>query len=290
MPCTFLALSCVSSACPLYVGNDESLAICRTSIAFTDSTRNIQRCKTADNEDLYRKLQSPECVYFRCASVRRDGKQRYLHCTGEQIQTDSFWQRRFGYIQTYWYGTNEHSLANWYAPAEIWEHCGRYLGRIEEAPEQEDAAANSSEREKIASKDQVVLLGIQFLINAFPIIERTNFLMLLTIYWLVSSLCWCCLREAERPRAHRSLEFFFSLFYCCDGHILCRAVLLSVDFHRSLDFVSLYFVVAMATLCRAFVLSVDFHRSLDFVSFYFVVAMAISFAELFCFRWIFIVL
>jgi hypothetical protein len=118
------------------------------AIAFTDSTHNIQWCKTADNEDLYHKLQSPECVYFRCASVRRDGNQWYLHSAGEKIQTDSFWQRRFGNIQTYWAGTNEHSLTNWYAHTKIWEHFDRYLGRIDEASEREEAGADVSEREE----------------------------------------------------------------------------------------------------------------------------------------------
>jgi hypothetical protein len=111
------------------------------AIAFTDSTHNVQWCKTAENQDLYRKLQSPECVYFRCASVPRDGKEWYLHSAGEPIQTDTFWQHRFGKIKTYWAGTNEHSLTNWYAHGKIWEHFDRFLGRIDEvseAPEKED--------------------------------------------------------------------------------------------------------------------------------------------------------
>jgi hypothetical protein len=105
------------------------------AIAFTDSTHNVQWCKTAENQDLYRKLQSPECVYFRCASVPRDGKQWYLHSAGEPIQTDTFWQHRFGKIKTYWAGTNEHSLTNWYAHGKIWEHFDRFLGRIDEVSE-----------------------------------------------------------------------------------------------------------------------------------------------------------
>jgi hypothetical protein len=117
------------------------------AIAFTDSTHNIQWCKTAENDDLYHKLQSPECVYFRCASVRRDGNQWYLHSAGEPIKTDTFWQRRFGKIQTYWAGTDEHSLTNWYSHAKIWEHFDQYLGRIEEVSE-------ASERGEAESKHQ----------------------------------------------------------------------------------------------------------------------------------------
>jgi hypothetical protein len=67
--------------------------------------------------------------------VPRDGNQWYLHSTGEPFQTDTFWQHRFGTIKTYWAGTNEHSLTNWYAHAKIWEHFDRFLGRIDEVSE-----------------------------------------------------------------------------------------------------------------------------------------------------------
>jgi hypothetical protein len=126
------------------------------AIAFTDSTHNVQWCKTAVNQDLWNKLQSPECVYFRCASVPRDGNQWYLHSAGEPIQTDSFWQHRFGKIKTYWAGTNEHSLTNWYAHGKIWEHFDRFLGRIDEvseALEKEDQEPKASLHQKLLPVD-----------------------------------------------------------------------------------------------------------------------------------------
>ena len=98
------------------------------AIAFTDSTHNIQWAKTNGNPELYQMLESNKCVYFRCSKVRQeDDSQWYLHSAGEEVQTDSFWQHRFGKIKTYWAGTNEHSLTNWHAHHKIWEHFDEYL-------------------------------------------------------------------------------------------------------------------------------------------------------------------
>ena len=98
------------------------------AIAFTDSTHNIQWAKTHQNEQLYSKLESPECVYFRCASVRsEDTREWHLDPPGKAVQTDSFWKRRFGNIKTYSAGTKEHSLTNWYAHSKIWEHFDHHL-------------------------------------------------------------------------------------------------------------------------------------------------------------------
>ena len=98
------------------------------AIAFTDSTHNIQWCKTRNNEDLRDMLESPKCVYFRSSKARvEDQSQWYLHRAGEEIATDSFWQHRFGKIQTFWAGTNEHSMTNWFAHGEIWKHFDRHL-------------------------------------------------------------------------------------------------------------------------------------------------------------------
>lgn len=121
------------------------------AIAFTDSTHNIQWTKKKpinnhaprslfaatksftdeQNEGtaspLQEFLESERCVYFRCANVRRDGPKWYIHPAGEPAQTDAFWTHRFGKIRTFWAGTDEHSLTNWYSHAKIWEHFDEYL-------------------------------------------------------------------------------------------------------------------------------------------------------------------
>ncbi|KAL7580120.1 hypothetical protein ACA910_012879 [Epithemia clementina (nom. ined.)] len=96
------------------------------AIAFTDSTHNIQWAKSPGKAELYRLLESPNCIYFRYSNEERDGRW-YLHATGEEIKTDSFWQHRFGKIRTYWAGTKEHSLTNWFAHAKIWDHFDKHL-------------------------------------------------------------------------------------------------------------------------------------------------------------------
>ena len=103
------------------------------AVAFTDSTHNIQWAKSPENHELYCLLQSPKCIYFRCSNEQRDNRW-YLHATGEEIKTDSFWQHRFGNIKTYWAGTNEHSLTNWYAHEMIMEHFDSYLKSRSSSP------------------------------------------------------------------------------------------------------------------------------------------------------------
>lgn len=95
------------------------------AVAFTDSTHNIQWAR--DHHALYNLLQSSICAYFRCA--KQDDDQWYLHAAGEKVPPDPFWQRRFGTIQTYWAGTNEHSLTNWCAHSHIWKHFDHFLER-----------------------------------------------------------------------------------------------------------------------------------------------------------------
>ncbi|GKY96061.1 hypothetical protein MPSEU_000566300 [Mayamaea pseudoterrestris] len=94
------------------------------AIAFTDSTHNIQWCKRKRLTELTNLLESKKCVYFRSSKAREqdDNSLWYLHRSGEPIQTDEFWQHRFGTVNTYWAGTNEHSLTNWYAHVKIWHH------------------------------------------------------------------------------------------------------------------------------------------------------------------------
>lgn len=99
------------------------------AIAFTDSTHSIQWAKTNDKRDLFLKLQSDQCVYFRCIQERGggigfagDNNKWYLHPAGESVQTDTFWQHRFGLIRTMWAGTDEHAMTNWFSHTKIWDH------------------------------------------------------------------------------------------------------------------------------------------------------------------------
>jgi hypothetical protein len=124
------------------------------AIAFTDSTHNIQWTKkkasaapsahhsrslfavansvTSEVEEgstspLQDFLESERCVYFRCANVRRGSLELNIQPAGEPVQTDAFWTHRFGKIRTFWAGTDEHSLTNWYAHTKIWEHFDHFL-------------------------------------------------------------------------------------------------------------------------------------------------------------------
>lgn len=113
------------------------------AIAFTDSTHNIQWAKSEEQKELYKLLESNKCVYFRCSKVRQENtSQWYLHRAGEEVQTDSFWQHRFGKIKTYWAGTNEHSLTNWYAHNKIWEHFDQQLSQQSRDDEPHDNFPN----------------------------------------------------------------------------------------------------------------------------------------------------
>ena len=94
------------------------------AIAFTDSTHNIQW--TRNNEALQSLLGSKKCVYFRSASKNHDDLW-HTRKAGETVETDSFWQHRFGSIKTLWAGTEEHSLMNWFAHTHIWEHFDEHL-------------------------------------------------------------------------------------------------------------------------------------------------------------------
>ena len=100
------------------------------AIAFTDSTHNIQWSMKQDKPGVTELLESDKCVYFRSSKAREqdDTTLWYLHRSGEPIQTDHFWQHRFGKIRTFWAGTNEHSLTNWYAHTKIWQHFDDFLG------------------------------------------------------------------------------------------------------------------------------------------------------------------
>jgi len=104
------------------------------AIAFTDSTHNIQW--TRKNEALQSLLGSNKCVYFRSASKNNDDLWR-TRKAGETVETDSFWEHRFGGIKTLWAGTEEHSLMNWFAHTHIWDHFDEHLETVEDGSEKQ---------------------------------------------------------------------------------------------------------------------------------------------------------
>jgi len=132
---------------------DDSLSQFR-AVAFTDSTHNIQWAKTKDRPALYDYLESDRCVYFRSSEVREnhENSKWYLHSPGEPIKTDTFWQRRFGKIKTYWAGTNEHSMTNWYSHASIWRHFDSFLL---------DGGNNNSSGNDTGSRSNEDIIGVE---------------------------------------------------------------------------------------------------------------------------------
>jgi hypothetical protein len=101
------------------------------AIAFTDSTHNIQWAK--ERKDLHQLLESDSCVYFKCSkeSEFNDDTLDPLDSAGKEVDTDTFWQHRFGRISTRCAGTTEHSLTNWFARQHIWEHFDQFLHHLQ---------------------------------------------------------------------------------------------------------------------------------------------------------------
>jgi hypothetical protein len=97
------------------------------AVAFTDSTHNIQWAKRQNLQGLENLLESDKCIYFR----RTDGTIEYMlkpfASVGQAVDTDEFWEHRFGKIKTLCAGTSEHSLTNWFARVQIWDHFDRFL-------------------------------------------------------------------------------------------------------------------------------------------------------------------
>lgn len=111
------------------------------AIAFTDSTHNIQW--TRKNAALQNLLGSKKCVYFRSASKAHDDLWESRKA-GETVETDSFWDHRFGGIKTLWAGTEEHSLMNWFAHVHIWDHFDQHLNSEGDVSSCHDQAKPSS--------------------------------------------------------------------------------------------------------------------------------------------------
>jgi hypothetical protein len=95
------------------------------AVAFTDSTHNIQWAR--ENKDLHQLLQSDNCVYFKCSKDSPKEVLAPLETTGEDVETDHFWEHRFGTIKTKCAGTTEHSLTNWFVHSHIWDHFDQFL-------------------------------------------------------------------------------------------------------------------------------------------------------------------
>lgn len=97
------------------------------AIAFTDSTHNIQWTKIKHQEGLKNFLESDECVYFKRSDEITDHILAPLPTLGRVVDTNTFWEHRFGKIKTLCAGTSEHSLTNWFASKHIWAHFDQYL-------------------------------------------------------------------------------------------------------------------------------------------------------------------
>jgi pimeloyl-ACP methyl ester carboxylesterase len=94
------------------------------AIALTDSAHNQQWAREHPEWRAY--WESERSLYLRSSQTMRDGSQWYLNAAGTPIRTDSFWQHRFGKVNTCWAGTDVHSLTNWYGHQPIWKHLDKY--------------------------------------------------------------------------------------------------------------------------------------------------------------------
>jgi hypothetical protein len=96
------------------------------AVVFTDSTHNIQWAR--QDKDLERLLESEKSLYFKVSKERSETSLLTpLESLGSEVDTDHFWQHRFGRISTRCAGTNEHSLTNWFARHHIWDHFDSHL-------------------------------------------------------------------------------------------------------------------------------------------------------------------
>jgi hypothetical protein len=102
---------------------EKSCSTLPRAIVFTDSTHNIQWLR--QNIQLYDWLQSSHCLYIRSSNPQHDEGWEEKKA-GDECRVDSFWQHRFGTIQTMWAGTKDHSLSNWEASESIWSHFDQF--------------------------------------------------------------------------------------------------------------------------------------------------------------------
>jgi hypothetical protein len=166
-----LAHSAAGGQLVRHLREDPTLLPSIKAIAFTDSTHNVQWCKS--NPTLKEFLQKENCVYIRsndvrssqsCVRVSSRGKDiqagpstgavsaaaticRNKSCScitqasGQTVDTDQFWQHRFGDIRTVWAGTPDHSLSNYSGLDCIMDHFDKHaavVGEQEGVKEEEE--------------------------------------------------------------------------------------------------------------------------------------------------------
>lgn len=131
-----------------HLREDPALLPSIRAIAFTDSTHNVQWCKS--NPSLKEFLQMKNCVYLRTSDVRSTSSNSTRSMcidekgAGKVADTDQFWEHRFGGIRTLWAGTAEHSLSNYAGHESIWDHFDEHASSEEE----EDGDCNDDEEEE----------------------------------------------------------------------------------------------------------------------------------------------
>ncbi len=97
------------------------------AIAFTDSTHNIQWAKRQNVKGLEELLESEKSIYFKRTDDIIEYPFKPFKSIGSRVDTDQFWEHRFGKIRTICAGTSEHSLVNWFARNLIWDHFDQFL-------------------------------------------------------------------------------------------------------------------------------------------------------------------
>ena len=101
------------------------------SIAFTDSTHNVQWLLKSIEKQIENSAQSKQVcdlvqdpntsLYIRSSNIERDDDWEKHHA-GDICNTDQYWKHRFGDVKTIWAGTIDHSLTNFAAHEQIWDH------------------------------------------------------------------------------------------------------------------------------------------------------------------------
>ncbi|KAK1736228.1 FAM172 family protein [Skeletonema marinoi] len=137
-PIYILAHSAGGGQLVRHLREDSTLLPSIKAIAFTDSSHNVQWCKSQPT--LMEFLQQKNCVYVRsndvrssqsCVKVSSRGKD--IQCgdercscitqaSGKLVNTDNFWEHRFGKIKTIWAGSPDHSLSNYAGRFAIFDH------------------------------------------------------------------------------------------------------------------------------------------------------------------------
>ena len=136
-----------------HLREDAALLPSIRAIAFTDSTHNVQWCKS--NPSLKEFLQMKNCVYLRTSDVRSTSSNSTRSMcidekgAGKVADTDQFWEHRFGGIRTLWAGTAEHSLSNYAGHESIWDHFDEHASSEEE----EDGGCNGNKEEEDCGDD-----------------------------------------------------------------------------------------------------------------------------------------